>query len=114
VLPGLVLVDLKLPRINGLAVLLRIRGEPLTWRIPVVVLTSSKEDQDLIISYDLGANSYIRKPVDFKQFTESVGQLSLYWLTLNEAPPLQPLANRLPGRFRVLIAKGSEHTRSSS
>ena len=88
VLPGLVLVDLKLPRITGLAVLRRIRGEPLTRRIPVVVVTSSKEDQDLIVSYDLGANSYIRKPVDFKQFTESVRQLGLYWLVLNEAPPV--------------------------
>ena len=92
VLPGLVLVDLKLPRITGLAVLRRIRGEPLTRRIPVVVVTSSKEDQDLIISYDLGANSYIRKPVDFGNFVEAIRQLGLYWLVLNEPPPARKSA----------------------
>jgi two-component system response regulator len=109
VLPGLVLLDLKLPKIAGLAVLRRIRGEPLTRRLPVVVLTGSREEQDLITSYDLGANSYIRKPVDFEQLTEAVGQLGLYWLTLNEALPLDlPANSHRPGRFRVLIAKDFE------
>ena len=87
-LPALVLLDLKLPKIGGLEVLKRIRANERTRRMPVVVLTSSKEDRDMIESYDLGVNSYIRKPVDFKQFTESVRQLGLYWLVLNEAPPV--------------------------
>lgn len=87
IVPALTLLDLKLPKIDGLEVLRRIREEPSTKLLPVIVLTSSKEDRDLIDSYSLGANSYIRKPVDFKQFTEAVGQLGLYWLVLNEFPP---------------------------
>jgi two-component system response regulator len=86
--PTLVLLDLKLPRVSGLEVLQQIRAAPRTRRLPVVVLTSSQEEQDIIASYDLGANSYIRKPVDFIQFAEAIRQLGLYWLVLNEPPPV--------------------------
>jgi CheY-like chemotaxis protein len=87
VLPDLVLLDLKLPKVDGLQVLRRLRSEPRTQLLPVVVLTSSDEDRDVIEGYRLGANSYIRKPVDFNQFSEAVRQLGLYWLVLNQAPP---------------------------
>jgi two-component system response regulator len=86
-MPNLVLLDLKLPKVGGLEVLERLRDDPRTRRLPVVILTSSNVESDLARSYDLGANSYIRKPVDFTQFMEAVNQLGLYWLVLNEAPP---------------------------
>lgn len=83
-LPTLTLLDLKLPRVPGLEVLRRIRGDARTRRMPVVILTSSKEEEDIAAGYDLGVNSYIRKPVDFIQFARAVEQLGLYWLVLNE------------------------------
>lgn len=86
-LPTMALLDLKLPKINGLEVLQRVRSEPRTRRLPIVVLTSSGERGDVISSYELGANSYIRKPVDFQEFNEVLRQLSLYWLRLNLSPP---------------------------
>jgi two-component system, response regulator len=86
-LPAVILLDLNLPKIGGLDVLRRIRAHEHLKLLPVVILTSSKEDQDICTGYDLGANSYIRKPVDFVQFTEAVRQLGFYWLLLNEAPP---------------------------
>jgi two-component system response regulator len=86
-LPALALLDLNLPRLSGLGVLQRIRADARTRRLPVVILTSSKEEQDLAAGYDLGVNSYIRKPVDFKQFAQCIEQLGLYWLVLNEQPP---------------------------
>lgn len=86
-LPAVVLLDLKLPRVDGLEVLQRIRKEERTRRVPVVVLTSSKEEQDMLDSYGFGANSYIRKPVEFDKFFEATRQLGMYWLVLNEIPP---------------------------
>lgn len=89
VMPQVVLLDLNLPKIDGLEVLRRIRADERTRLLPVVILTSSKEEQDLINGYRLGANSYIQKPVDFNQFTEAVRQLGLYWLVINEPPPVR-------------------------
>lgn len=86
-LPVIVLLDLKLPKIDGIEVLRHIRSDSRTKRLPVVVLTSSREEQDIADSYDNGANSYIRKPVDFTQFAESIRTLGIYWLVLNEPPP---------------------------
>jgi two-component system, response regulator len=87
-MPQIVLLDLKLPKIDGLEVLRRVRAEEHTRMLPVVILTSSREEQDIINGYGLGANSYVRKPVDFSQFVEAVNQLGMYWLVLNEPPPL--------------------------
>ena len=85
--PEVILLDLKLPKIGGLEVLRRMRADDRTRRIPVVVLTSSNEEQDILSSYDLGANSFVRKPVDFSQFVEAARQLGLYWLVMNEPAP---------------------------
>jgi len=86
--PQIVLLDLKLPKIDGLQVLERIRSDKRTELIPVVILTTSKEEKDLISGYSLGANSYVAKPVDFVEFTEAVKNLGMYWLLINERPPL--------------------------
>jgi CheY-like chemotaxis protein len=86
--PSVVLLDLKLPRIDGLEVLRRLRGDDRTKLLPVVVLTTSSEEQDLLDSYSLGCNSYIRKPVDFIQFSEAIRQLGMYWLLMNQPPPI--------------------------
>ena len=85
--PAVVLLDLKLPKVDGLEILRRLRADEHTRLWPVVILTSSKEEQDLLKGYSLGANSYVRKPVDFAQFVEATRQLGLYWLVLNEMPP---------------------------
>lgn len=86
-MPQVVLLDLKLPKLDGLRVLRRLRADPRTKLLPVVLLTSSNEEEDLVNGYGLGANSYVRKPVDFDQFREAIRELSLYWLVLNEPPP---------------------------
>jgi two-component system, response regulator len=86
-LPAVTLLDLKLPKVNGLEVLRRIRADDRTRLLPVVILTSSDEERDLIDGYSLGANSYVRKPVDFVEFTQAAKQLGLYWLLMNRTPP---------------------------
>jgi len=86
--PALILLDLKLPKVDGIDVLKQVRAHDGTRLVPVVILTSSHEESDLIATYGNGANSYVRKPVDFNQFAESVRQLGLYWLVVNEAPPI--------------------------
>jgi two-component system response regulator len=86
-MPNIILLDLNLPKVSGLQVLRRIRADARTKLLPVVILTTSSEDNDLVSSYDLGANSYVRKPVDFEQFVEAVRRLGFYWLLVNERPP---------------------------
>ena len=87
VLPDLVLLDIKLPRVDGVQVLKRLRSHPRTRLIPIVILTSSAEPKDLLTCYTLGANSYVRKPIDFQQFTHALHQIGSYWLQTNQAPP---------------------------
>jgi len=86
-LPEIILLDINLPKKNGLEVLKKIRENEITELLPVIILTSSKEEQDMYLGYKLGANSYVRKPVDFEQFSNAIKQLGLYWLVINEAPP---------------------------
>ncbi len=85
--PSVVLLDMKMPKLGGLDVLERMRREPSIKHIPVVILTSSDEEQDKMNSYELGANSFVRKPVDFNEFAEAMGKLGMYWILVNEAPP---------------------------
>jgi two-component system, response regulator len=102
--PGLVLLDLKLPRVDGLEVLKRIRAEERTRRVPVVILTSSSEDRDLINGYDLGANSYVRKPIRFEEFATAVAQLGIYWLMINSPAPIADDPEQTRGDFESLVA----------
>jgi two-component system response regulator len=95
-LPALTLLDLKLPKVDGFEVLRRVRADPRTRTTPIVVLTSSKRDQDLVESYGYGANAYVRKPVGFTQFSEAVRALGLFWLIFNEPPPPEDQQTRTP------------------
>lgn len=97
--PGLVLLDLKLPRLGGMEVLRAVRADERTKAIPVVIFTSSNEENDLIDSYKLGVNAYAQKPIDFVQFAETVRQIGMFWVLINEAPP--------PGAFTLSVAKGA-------
>ena len=92
--PRLVLLDIKLPKVSGLEVLRQLKSDPLTKAIPVVILTSSREDQDIVNGYHLGVNSYLQKPVDFDRFREIVRQLGLYWVVVNEPPPPNAFKDR--------------------
>lgn len=94
--PKLVLLDLKLPKVDGMEVLKQVKGDPRTKSIPIVILTSSREERDLVTSYNLGANSFIQKPVDFDQFRETVRTIGLYWLIINQ-PPITENSSRLAG-----------------
>ena len=93
-LPAVMLLDLRLPKVEGLEVLRQVRANDVTRLLPIVILTSSKEDQDLVDGYRFGCNSYIRKPVSFEQFRSTVQQLGLYWLVVNQAPPLPSLTDK--------------------
>lgn len=94
-LPAVVLLDLKLPKVNGIEVLRKIRTDPRTCRLPVMVMTSSQLEQDREAVFDLGANSFITKPIDFEKFCEAIGQLGMYWVLLNELPPIHEVAREV-------------------
>jgi CheY-like chemotaxis protein len=94
-MPTVILLDIKLPKVDGLEVLRQIRANNLTKLLPIVILTSSKAEQDIVNGYSLGVNSYVRKPIDFNQFAEAVSHLGLYWLLLNEVPPINKSVRKL-------------------